>query len=132
MLAPEIQGEFIIGLTKQVPDAFPAITRGCSAAAELYAIIERISDIDSASPEGLRPENIIGEITLKNVRFSYPSRPDIPILKEINITFEAGKTAALVGASGSGKSTIISLVERFYDPLSGSIKLDGVALADLN
>ena len=132
MLAPEIQGEFIIGLTKQVPDAFPAITRGCGAAAELYAIIERISDIDSASPEGLRPENIIGEITLENVRFSYPSRPDIPILKEINITFEAGKTAALVGASGSGKSTIISLVERFYDPLSGSIKLDGVALADLN
>ena len=64
--------------------------------------------------------------------FNYPSRPDVPILKGISITFEAGKTAALVGASGSGKSTIISLVERFYDPLSGSVKLDGVPLRDLN
>lgn len=56
----------------------------------------------------------------------------MPIVKGINITFTAGETAALVGASGSGKSTIISLIERFYDPLSGSVKLDGVDIRDLN
>lgn len=56
----------------------------------------------------------------------------MPIVKDINITFTAGETAALVGASGSGKSTIISLIERFYDPLSGSVKLDGVDIRDLN
>ena len=131
-LSPEIQGKFISSLTGRVSNGPPAITDGCSAAANLYATIERVPNIDSASPEGLKPGNVFGEITLENIRFSYPSRPDIPILKGVNITFEAGKTAALVGASGSGKSTIVSLVERFYDPLSGSIKLDGVSLADLN
>ena len=128
----DIQGEFISSLTGQVRNGPPAITNGRAAAAALYATIERVPDIDSASPEGLKPGSVFGEITLENIRFSYPSRPDVPVLKGINITFEARKTAALVGASGSGKSTIVSLVERFYDPLSGSIKLDGVALADLN
>lgn len=109
-----------------------AVSHGCAAAAKLYATIERIPDIDSASPEGLTPENVTGEITLQDVEFSYPARPDISILKGLNITFQAGKTAALVGGSGSGKSTIISLVERFYDPVNGSVKLDGVALSDLN
>ena len=73
-----------------------------------------------------------GEVSLESVSFNYPSRPTIPILRDLSITFPAGKTAALVGASGSGKSTIISLVERFYDPLSGSVKLDGVDVKDLN
>jgi ATP-binding cassette subfamily B (MDR/TAP) protein 1 len=74
----------------------------------------------------------LGEITLEDVKFNYPSRPDVPIVKGLNITFPAGKTAALVGASGSGKSTIVALIERFYDPLSGSVKLDGVDIRDLN
>ncbi|KAF9238097.1 P-loop containing nucleoside triphosphate hydrolase protein [Melanogaster broomeanus] len=73
-----------------------------------------------------------GKITFEGVKFSYPSRPDVPVFKSINVTFPAGKTAALVGVSGSGKSTIIALVERFYDPLCGSVKLDGVDIRDLN
>lgn len=98
----------------------------------MYATIERIPDIDSSDPNGSKPERVVGEITLEDVEFSYPSRPDVPIVKGINITFTAGQTAALVGASGSGKSTIISLIERFYDPLSGSVKLDGLDIRSLN
>lgn len=94
--------------------------------------MERVPDIDSSDPGGLKPEQVVGEITLEDVRFNYPSRPDVPIVKGINITFTEGKTAALVGASGSGKSTIVSLIERFYDPLSGSVKLDGLDVRDLN
>ncbi|KAG2107280.1 multidrug resistance protein 1 [Suillus discolor] len=109
-----------------------AITRACGAAAKLFATIERVPIIDSASLGGLKPENITGEITFEDVTFNYPSRPDVPILKGINITFPAGKTTALVGASGSGKSTIVSLTERFYDPLSGSAMLDGTDLRELN
>ncbi|KII86803.1 hypothetical protein PLICRDRAFT_43464 [Plicaturopsis crispa FD-325 SS-3] len=109
-----------------------AITYGCGAAAKLYATIDRVPPIDSADPSGLKPEKCEGEIVLEHVNFNYPSRPDIPVVKDLSLTFPAGKTAALVGASGSGKSTVVSLVERFYDPLSGAVKLDGVDLKELN
>lgn len=109
-----------------------AVTHARGAAAKLYETIDRVPTIDSASDKGLKPETCIGEITLNHVKFNYPSRPNVPIVKDLSITFPAGHTVALVGASGSGKSTIISLVERFYDPLEGSIKLDGVELRDLN
>ena len=116
MLAPEIQ----------------ALTQGCGAAAKLYETIDRKPSIDSSSPEGLKPESVTGHITLENVEFSYPSRLSVKVVKGLSLEFKAGKTAALVGASGSGKSTVIGLVERFYDPTSGSVKLDGVDLKDLN
>ncbi|KAI0319342.1 multidrug resistance protein 1 [Amylostereum chailletii] len=109
-----------------------AITHGRGAAAKIYATIDRVPDIDSSNEGGLKPEAVVGEITLEHVNFSYPARPDVPIVKDLNLHFPAGKTAALVGASGSGKSTVISLVERFYDPLSGVVRLDGVNLKDLN
>ncbi|KAM5533130.1 hypothetical protein V8D89_013178 [Ganoderma adspersum] len=116
LLAPEMQ----------------AITQARGAAAKLYETIDRVPSIDSASPDGRKPEKCFGEITLEHIDFSYPSRPGVPIVKDLSITFPAGKTIALVGASGSGKSTVISLVERFYDPLAGAVKLDGVDLKDLN
>ncbi|KXN88295.1 Leptomycin B resistance protein pmd1 [Leucoagaricus sp. SymC.cos] len=116
LLAPEMQ----------------AITHGRGAAAKLYATIDRVPEIDSANPDGLKPETVYGEISLEDVKFTYPSRPNVPIVKGLSLTFKAGKTAALVGASGSGKSTIISLVERFYDPTEGALKLDGVDIKALN
>ncbi|KAF8574905.1 multidrug resistance protein 1 [Ramaria rubella] len=109
-----------------------AISDARGAAAKLFATIDRIPTIDSASPEGLKPDTIYGRIELDGVKFSYPSRPNVPIIRNLNIAFEAGRTAALVGASGSGKSTIISLIERFYDPLSGAVRLDGHDLRSLN
>jgi len=109
-----------------------AVTHARGAAAKLYATIDRIPEIDSASPEGLKPEKVEGEIVLEDVKFSYPSRPIVQVVKGLSISFRAGKTAALVGASGSGKSTIVSLVERFYDPTSGAVKVDGVNVKDLN
>ncbi|KDQ62305.1 hypothetical protein JAAARDRAFT_54276 [Jaapia argillacea MUCL 33604] len=116
LLAPEMQ----------------AITHGRGAAAKLYATIDRVPPIDSASPDGLKPEKVVGDITLENIKFSYPSRPNVPIVKDLSLSFPAGKTCALVGASGSGKSTIVNLVERFYDPISGTVRLDGTDLRDLN
>jgi ATP-binding cassette, subfamily B (MDR/TAP), member 1 len=74
----------------------------------LFAIIEHIPDIYSSDPGGLKPDKVVGKITLEDIRFACPSRPDVPILKGIGITFNLGQTGALVGASGSGKSTIIS------------------------
>ncbi|KAF8268333.1 multidrug resistance protein 1 [Lactarius quietus] len=122
-------GSFSLAL--MAPEA-QAITQGCGAAAKIFATIDRIPAIDSASEEGLRPSQITGEITLENIEFNYPARPDVSIVKNLSLTFPAGKTTALVGASGSGKSTVISLVERFYDPLSGTVRLDGVDIRTLN
>src|SRR6266545_3635567 len=109
-----------------------AVTNGCGAAAKLYYTIDRVPDIDSADPNGKKLDNVKGEITLEGVKFSYPARPTVQVVKGLNLTFAAGKTAALVGASGSGKSTIISLMERFYDPTDGVVKLDGHNVKDLN
>ncbi|WWC65424.1 uncharacterized protein I303_108042 [Kwoniella dejecticola CBS 10117] len=109
-----------------------AVAKARSAAAKLFVTIDRIPSIDSASIEGSKPENVRGEISFQNVKFHYPSRPNVPILKGLTTTFEAGKTFALVGASGSGKSTVVSLVERFYDPVDGTILLDGKEIKGLN
>ena len=109
-----------------------AVVLARGAAAKLYETIDRVPTIDSLSSEGLKPASCVGEITLSDVAFNYPSRPTVSILKKLNLTFSAGKTVALVGASGSGKSTIVSLVERFYDPLQGIVMLDGVDLRNLN
>lgn len=115
-----------------MPTLIEATANARGAASKLFATIDRIPPIDSANPGGLKPEKVEGTITLENVQFNYPARPDVPIFKGLSISFAAGKTSALVGASGSGKSTIVSLIERFYDPLSGSVRLDGNDLKDLN
>ncbi|KIY73235.1 ste6-like protein [Cylindrobasidium torrendii FP15055 ss-10] len=109
-----------------------AIQEACGAAAKLYYTIDRVPAIDSYSPKGLKPEKVIGDISLENIVFHYPSRPTVPVVRNVNLRFRAGLTSALVGASGSGKSTAIALIERFYDPKSGTVRLDGVDIRDLN
>ncbi len=66
-----------------------------------------------------------GEVTLDNIQFSYPSRPEIRVLENVSITAEAGQQIAIVGPSGAGKSTLVSLLLRFYEPDSGSLLFDG-------
>ena len=108
------------------------ITNARGTAAKLYQTIDQVPEIDSADPSGEIPDRVEGEITFKDVAFNYPSRPTVPVLRSLSLTFKAGKNSAIVGASGSGKSTIISLVERFYNPSDGVIKLDGRDIKTLN
>ncbi len=109
-----------------------AITEGRAAAAKLYSTIDNIPTIDSSSPDGLAPDHCEGDIEFSDVFFNYPSRPDVTVLNGINLRFPATKSAALVGASGCGKSTIVSLLERFYDPTKGSVTVDGNEVKSLN
>jgi ATP-binding cassette subfamily B (MDR/TAP) protein 1 len=102
-----------------------AVTSAMGAAAKLFATIDRVPAIDSADPGGLKPEKAAGEIELKDVRFHYPTRPEVEVLKGVSLVFKAGETIALVGASGCGKNTTVALIERFYDPSGGSVALDG-------
>lgn len=91
-------------------------------------MINRVPKIDSDSTEGEILNTVLGEVEFRHVEFAYPSRPDTLIFRDFNLRVPAGRTVALVGGSGSGKSTVISLLQRFYDPLSGEILLDGVPI----
>jgi ATP-binding cassette subfamily B (MDR/TAP) protein 1 len=88
-------------------------------------------EIDSSSRDGLKPP-IVGAIKVQDAHFTYPTRPDDPVLNGMTLDIEAGQTVAFVGPSGGGKSTIVAMLERFYDPSSGSISLDGVNIKDIN
>lgn len=93
-----------------------------AAGAEVFWVIQRQPQIRKTSG-CKKPEKIQGNIEIYKVHFSYPSRLDKPILQGFTLSIPAGKTIALVGSSGCGKSTIISLVSRFYDPSKGHIRI---------
>jgi ATP-binding cassette subfamily B (MDR/TAP) protein 1 len=97
-------------------------------------LLDQRPDIDSLSTEGkpLTRDVVEGHIRFEGVHFRYPSRPGVRVLRNLNLEIKPGTYVALVGASGCGKSTTIQLIERFYDPLSGTITLDGVPISDLN
>lgn len=75
---------------------------------------------------------VSGNIEFKDVTFSYPSRPDVIIFRDFSIFFPTGKTVAVVGGSGSGKSTVVSLIERFYDPIQGKTNITLILYPNLN
>lgn len=101
------------------------------AATRIFEMIDRVPTTNSYKEKAKIIKHVRGEISFKEVEFSYPSRPDTPILQGLNLKVHAGKTVGLVGGSGSGKSTIISLLERFYDPVYGEILLDGYEIQTL-
>lgn len=109
-----------------------AFTTATAAASKMYSTIDRVSPLDPTSKEGRKLETLQGGVELRGVKHIYPSRPEVTVMDGVNLVVEAGKTTALVGASGSGKSTIVGLVERFYDPVGGDVLLDGVNVQELN
>ncbi|KAJ5344598.1 multidrug resistance protein 1 2 3 (p glycoprotein 1 2 3) [Penicillium brevicompactum] len=107
-------------------------TRSATAASALFNLMERKSEIDSYGTTGCQLSEIVGDIELTDVTFAYPTRPEVNVLDKFSMRAQAGKVTALVGQSGCGKSTIVGLLERWYNPASGTIKLDGHPLEELN
>ncbi|KAF7937331.1 uncharacterized protein EAE98_001645 [Botrytis deweyae] len=109
-----------------------AFTTAISAAAKIFNTIDRVSPLDPTSTEGIKLDHVEGTVELRNIKHIYPSRPEVTIMNDVSLVIPAGKMTALVGASGSGKSTIVGLVERFYDPVGGQVLIDGHDVSTLN
>ena len=110
----------------------PDMGKAKQAAKELKTLFDRVPSIDAWSPDGERFEHMEGNIEFRDVHFRYPTRPEQPVLRGLNLTVKPGQYVALVGASGCGKSTTIALMERFYDPVSGGVFVDGKEISSLN
>lgn len=110
----------------------PNYNKAKVAANRIFALLKRVPKIDASSPDGLKMPVANGNVDYKDVRFRYPTRRDAKVLQGLNLSVRAGQTVALVGHSGCGKSTCIQLLERFYDPDSGEVQLDGQNIAPVN
>ncbi len=123
-----ITGGLVAGAFGALTEVYGDLLRGAGAASRLAELLEAKPAI--APPQ--RPEKLPtpprGSLSFRNVTFRYPARPDVPALKDFTLEIEPGETIAIVGPSGAGKSTIFQLVERFYDPQVGTIRIDGVPL----
>ncbi|CAF3084747.1 unnamed protein product [Rotaria sp. Silwood2] len=123
----------------QASPHFQALTQARAAAYLIWKIIDEVdnykfhpSKINSDSETGLKKTDLVGDIRFTNVHFSYPSRPGVKILNGISFDVKRGQTIALVGSSGSGKSTCVQLLQRFYDTDSGSVFIDGHQVTEYN
>ncbi|KJK76279.1 Leptomycin B resistance protein [Metarhizium anisopliae BRIP 53293] len=122
-------GAFALGNAAPNVQAF---TTAAAASRKVLATTDRVSPIDPMANSGIILDQVSGHISFQHIHHIYPSRPGAPVIADLSLDIPAKKTTAIVGASGSGKSTIIGLLERFYDPVEGTIRLDGHDIQSLN
>ena len=121
---------FIGGSIGGMAEQFVQIQKTLGAVERVLDLIEKPSE--QALPTWGTLEPVDGRVVFDNVSFSYPGRPEYPVLNGVNLSVDAGKSLAIVGPSGAGKSTIINLLYRFYEPDSGKITIGEQAIADLD
>ena len=123
-----VTGGIVAGAFGSLTEVYGDLVRGAGAASRLAELLEERPIIAApARPQAL-PEPPRGQLSFERVTFRYPSRPQQASVREFSLTVEPGETVAIVGPSGAGKSTLFLLAERFYDPQTGTIKIDGVPL----
>ncbi|KAG7330976.1 hypothetical protein KOW79_004945 [Hemibagrus wyckioides] len=110
----------------------PDYAKAKIAAAQFFKLLDRVPKINTSQMEGKRWDNFNGRIQFKNCRFTYPSRPNIQVLRGLEVEVSPGQTLAFVGSSGCGKSTSVQLLERFYDPDHGQVLIDGHPSHEIN
>ena len=121
----------VFGLS-MLGDNLGKIATAQTAAFCVFEVIDRVPTIDTHSALGASLEDAAGSVHFRNVSFNYPDREELGVLKNVSFEVEYGKTTALCGQSGCGKSTCVQLIKRFYDPTSGSVMVDGKDVKELN
>ncbi|EDO49737.1 predicted protein [Nematostella vectensis] len=116
----------------QISSLSPDYQKARTAAGKIFKLLDRTPAIDSASENGLQPAAVRGTVQVRSVRFKYPTRPNVKVLRGLSLEVNQGQTLALVGPSGCGKSTTVSLLERFYDPEDGEMAIDNANVRQLN
>ncbi|WP_171167055.1 ABC transporter transmembrane domain-containing protein [Ruegeria sp. HKCCA0370] len=120
------------GSVAALSEIWSELQRAAGATERLVELLHAEDTVtDPANPKAL-PKNIQGEIRFEDVSFRYPARPDTVALDHLSLLVKPGETVAFVGPSGAGKTTVIQLIQRFYDPNSGRVTLDGLDLRDIN
>jgi len=126
-----IYSVMVAGAVGALSEIWSELQRAAGATERLVELLYAEDSVnDPADPKELTAP-VKGEITFDDVSFQYPSRPNVSALDDVTLTIQPGETVALVGPSGAGKTTIIQMIQRFYDPAKGQVKLDGVALQDM-
>jgi ABC-type multidrug transport system fused ATPase/permease subunit len=122
---------FVAGSLGGLPEQLASIQRALGATDRVFEIIDDTNEhINLAHRNNLNLNRVKGELEFKNIQFTYPTRADFVVLKDISFSAKAGETVALVGSSGSGKSTLASLALRFYEPNAGEYIIDGKKSTD--
>ncbi|XP_050352155.1 mitochondrial potassium channel ATP-binding subunit [Nymphalis io] len=111
---------------------FGSVVKGLSAGGRVFEYINKEPLMDTSGTKTIKYHEFHGDIEFKDVTFSYPTRPEAVVLNNFNLKIPAGKTVAIVGTSGNGKSTIAALVERFYDVNSGSVMIDNIDIREFD
>lgn len=121
----------VAGAVAALSEIWGELQRAAGATERLVELLQTQDAVQDPETQAVLPQPVTGRIAFENVHFSYPARPKIAALDGIDLQINPGETVAFVGPSGAGKTTIIQLILRFYDPQSGRITLDGVDLRDL-
>lgn len=126
-----LYAEWLILSTWWIGDNWSSLMQSVGASEKVFRLMDLLPSRQLSS-EGHRLQKLEGRIQYADVSFSYPSRPTVPILGGLNLTLHPNEVVAIVGLSGSGKSTVVNLLLRLYEPTDGQILVDGVPLSELD
>lgn len=125
-----LTGGLVAGAFGSLTEVYGDLVRGAGAAGRLAELLREQPGISAPAQPVRLPQPALGRVSFDHVRFRYPTRQDVLALQDFSLHIEPGETVAVVGPSGAGKTTLFQLIQRFYDPESGFVRVDGVALPD--